>query len=555
MMRAFPAARGALLVFALALAVRALFLFATSDRGWPHSAFYEGDAPVWARWAAALDRGEPFEFDLPMRTPGVAFLLHWATPGNVAPPFTAWKLVWCALGAATCAALFAVVRGTLGSRTAWIAALFATFGFGSYQLATSLNGEAPYALLLVLLVGATARWSEAPRGSLALALGVLHGAALLLRAEHALLLVLFLAWGVLATRSAAGWRTSALIAAVAVLACAPWSLRSRAAAQRFNAVEEHPVDFALAQPPWSAEAQAFLLSLPAFAREGNFAYAQYLAASSGKSSVELGDLERYFDQRFGYRPEPLAEWTLVSSKGPLDFALANHPASDGGFSRAALLDGLDPAPEFAFGRPSHLKLYNHGYAAGFAWIRADPAAWLGLVGRKLERFFAGAALGWTAWDLPHGRDLRRRPVDLAVPLAPSVLAQACLAACVAAGVWLAGRTTVGALCLIVIAHKLAIAVLFYGYARQAVSIHFAFAVLAAVALDALLARARVPERVAAGSLVALAAVFLAGDVAYVSRSRDFDVRPAHPNAVIGRTPEWGAGAFEAVDEVEILPRR
>src|SRR6186713_424667 len=109
MTRARARLLGAAAVFALAMAVRVLFLYATSDRGWPHSAWYEGDAPMWVRWARALERGEPFEFDLPMRTPGVAFLLHWL-PGKLAAPFTALKLAWCALSAATCALLFPIVE-------------------------------------------------------------------------------------------------------------------------------------------------------------------------------------------------------------------------------------------------------------------------------------------------------------------------------------------------------------------------------------------------------------------------------------------------------------
>ena len=546
--------RGALIVFCLALAVRLMFFLATSDRQWPHSVLYEGDAPVWARWAEALDHGESFEFDLPMRTPGVAFLLHWVDGGRDLASFALLKGLWCGLGAATVAALFALTHRALGARAAWLAALLACFSFGSYQLAGSLNSEAPYALLLVLLVGATAQQAAAPRPGLALALGVLHGAALLLRAEHGLLMALFLPWGLAVNRTRASLQAAGLTLLATLLVCAPWVLRSHAAVVNFNTSDPHPVNFTQAAPPWSPEAQAFLATLPAFAREGNFAYVQFLAQSSGKPRVEREDLERHFDLRFGYRPEPLAEWTLVSSKGAFDFALANHPASGGGFSRAALLDGFDATPEFAFGRPSHLRLYNRGFEVGWGFIRQDVPAWFRLVGRKFERFLDGASLGWTPWDLPHGGAHRRRSVDLSTPLEQSRAATILLGVLALAGLILVARTPVGALCALVLGHKLVITALFYGYARQAVSIQFVFALFMAAALDRLLERARVPRSAAAVGLGVLFTALLACDVIYVSGRRDFDIRPTAADLPIARTPHWGAGAFESVGEIEILPR-
>src|SRR5688572_15074483 len=83
----------ALGVFAIALLVRLLFLSGSADRGWPHSVYYEGDAPEWVRWANALDRGERYEFDLPLRSPAVAYLMHWLWPGQAHAPFTTTKVL------------------------------------------------------------------------------------------------------------------------------------------------------------------------------------------------------------------------------------------------------------------------------------------------------------------------------------------------------------------------------------------------------------------------------------------------------------------------------
>ena len=64
-------------IFVVALLARVIFLFNSSDRDWPHSIFYEGDAVMWVEWAAALDHNEAFEFNLPIHPPGVAYPIAW----------------------------------------------------------------------------------------------------------------------------------------------------------------------------------------------------------------------------------------------------------------------------------------------------------------------------------------------------------------------------------------------------------------------------------------------------------------------------------------------
>ncbi len=553
MNRTIARLRGPALVFVIAMIVRTLFLFATTDHAWPHSALYEGDAPVWVRWAQAIDRGDPFEFDLPMRSPAVAFALHWLVPGVLAAPFTILKLLWCAISAATCAMLFAIVQREISTRVAWIAATLLCFAFGSYEIATSLNNEAPYAFLLVLLLGATMRWMEAPRATLSLAIGVLHGLAMLLRAEHALLLVAFLLYAGLATRNLRALSSLALVAAASVLACLPWSWRSHVATERFNTVDPAPVDFYNATPRWTIEAQDSLSGLPAFARQGNFKFIQSLHESNGGRQIDRVDVKGFFRDKFGYTPEPLSTWTLVSSKGALDFALANHPASEGGFSRAALLDGLDPNPAWAFGRPSHLKLYNRGYEVGWEWISSDFGAWTRLVGKKLGHFFEGVTLGWSAFDLPYGRASHRAPVDLATPLHGNLVCGLAVASAILCGILLSWRRNFAALCLIVIAYKLAITVVYYGYARQAVSIEPVFFVFAGVAIDAALTRLCCPPRVAIALGIPIAAALLTCDIVFFRGSHPVDIHAQHPENVIQK-PEWGPGAFETIEALEIIPR-
>ena len=89
----------AILFTALTLVLRLMYLLHSLDCAWPHSRLYEGDAPVWAQWAAKLNLGQPFEYDLAFRTPGVAWMLHWL--GFIATPFTSAKIIWCVISAIT----------------------------------------------------------------------------------------------------------------------------------------------------------------------------------------------------------------------------------------------------------------------------------------------------------------------------------------------------------------------------------------------------------------------------------------------------------------------
>src|ERR1044071_5938520 len=91
-------------VFVLALLVRLLFLFSHGDGDWPHSIYYEGDAPEWIRWAQAIDAGKPYESGLPLRSPGVAHLLQVLGAGEEnLKVFVSYKVLWCVISAATCA--------------------------------------------------------------------------------------------------------------------------------------------------------------------------------------------------------------------------------------------------------------------------------------------------------------------------------------------------------------------------------------------------------------------------------------------------------------------
>ena len=244
----------------------------------------------------------------------------------------------------------------------------------------------------------TLAWVDRPTWKLGVMLGVLHGAAMLLRAEHLLLMEMLCAlaaWQAWRGRVAPGRIATqtlwVLLAAVAV--CAPWSLRAHAAAERFN-TQAPALPYASAQPPWTPAAQAFMDGLPAFAREGNFAFLSAQSRQAGLKVVDEPDVRAFFEREWKSVPEPLPTWSLVSFKGSLDFALSNHPSSDGGFSKAGLSDSHDREPPFSLARPSHTRLVNHGFEVGWGFIRADPARWMRLVGEKRRENDLAAMPRW-----------------------------------------------------------------------------------------------------------------------------------------------------------------
>lgn len=546
-------------VWALALAagtciLRVLFLNSYEGVGWPHSALYEGDAPVWIEWARALRAGRPFEFDLPVRAPGMAFALE-SLGGELVAPFTGLKLLFCALGGATVGLFFVALRAFAERRTAVLASLLLALSFGQLQLATSLNNEAPYLLLVVAALAIHAWTRERRTLAWAVALGVLHGLANLLRSEHlafvGLLLVVELVRGRATLFKTA---TGVAVTTLALLAVSlPWMLRSHAALERFNTVEPRPIPWESARPAWSPDARAALLELPAFSREGLFLMLSDRVRRSGAARVERADLDRLLDETFGYRPEPLGVWTLSSAKGQLDFALANQLDGDGGFSRAGLSDDFDKDPPFAFGRPTHTRLWLHGFSVTWERIAAEPAAWFALVVRKFQRFGDGLFTGFGTSNAPLDMELSRAPIDLAVSRVRSWAWQGALGLLALGGIALAWRRRIAGDWLMWLAFKLLLAAAFYGYARQGVTAQLALYVFVALSLDALIALIPAHQLPWLVRPLWIFGLLASGNVVLDGLDRrSFDVR-AVGGARVVPAQQWGSGGFECQGALELQP--
>jgi hypothetical protein len=557
-------------IFVVALLARLIFLFNAPDRDWPHSVFYEGDAVMWVEWAAALDRNEAFEFNLPIHPPGVAYPMAWLYRGVHERGFLNTKVLWCAMSAAACAMTYLACAVPLGRRVGAIAALLLAFSFGQYVLATSLNSETPYVLLLTAMVLLTQGVMAQPTRWTIAGLGAIHGISMLLRPEHPLLMLMWLAWIVIARRPCgaassiakdsrqglplrARLTSASLVALIAVLVCSPWTVRAALSVKRFNAIELDPVKFNLAPAVWREDAQTALNRMPTFARQRNFELISAWAQRQNMTQASAADVDRFFTEVFdGYKPRALSPIVLVSNQGPFSFALANHPQSEGGFSRIALehpMLGRDPTFELAFS--PHNRTFNEGWRVGWGYISDDPGAWVALIGRKLQRFADGVTCGFGASNAPLGREGARHRVDMLT--AQGTLArvwQIVLLALITAGLILVlARRIPIALWLLIILYKIIVTILFYGYARQGASIAPAFFILIAITIDSilLLVDRRAPgwkewQRIIAMSLCAS---MLLLDLVF-SRGGE--------TVIIGHTtprPEFGQGAWTSFDEIEI----
>jgi hypothetical protein len=284
-----------------------------------------------------------------------------------------------------------------------VAGTAAALHFGLAAASTTLNVES---LSIVLELGAVLLLLGTWRGR-HLAAGGLAGLAALTRAENQLLVLLLAIWAGLGPRRRFAARPALAVVAGAALVILPWTLRNARAIDHFNRT------------------------------------------------------------RSGVIAEPLRRFAPVTCYGGLNFALANHPAATGGFSRAPLsgAGGLNGGM-LDLTRPDHLRYLNHGFALGLSWIRDDPVAFLRLVGRKLAIGFDSFRLGYGARNRPAGLTGERRAVDFFRPdrgllVLPHLLIMS-------AGAVLLARKAGGRAFLLahlpLITHGLGL-VLFFGYVR------------------------------------------------------------------------------------------
>jgi len=394
-----------LVVFAAALALRLLFAHATADRAWGHGVFLKGDAPVWIEYARALLAGRPFELDLPIHPPATAYLLAALWDGSDAG-IASLKALWAVLGASAAALFYLAAHRSFGLAVAAVVGVITAGSTGLLILSGSLDSETPYLALAALSLCLFVDVRAGPRMARLAAWSALQGLSCLFRVEHALFYGLALALAAISWRRGAPARragrgvvlvaltVSGLCFAIPLL---PWHVAAWAKVRRFNTepAADDPgqravrrVAATLSWMPWDDASRAQREALPASAPDAASVFVDWPVLHRGGGQVRSADLG-ILDEGFGYRPRPLARAPFVSLYGPLNFALANHPRANGGFSRAALDDppplaseparyppalvqGLPP-PDLSFVYPPHVRLVNEGYSVGWRWLRARGA--------------------------------------------------------------------------------------------------------------------------------------------------------------------------------------
>lgn len=391
-----------------AFLLRLMFLNSNLDRDWPFSIFLYGDSRHYHDLALHWIGGRLYDHGVPYHPPGFVWFLgglyEWlGTPEATVYPY---KLCLAWLNALTVGGCWLWWRGWLGTGWSLVAALLAASSFGWLVLSATFNSEVLYLPLLVLALALAWRARRELSGPAAAGLGAAMAAGALTRAEHL-------------------WLWPFLLAFL-------WLQR------------DHGIPLKVHARRWGLALLATGLAL------------------LPNTLSNAGNLHRYNLSTPAL--EPLPEFVAVTAYGPLNFAMANNDAGDGGFT-PALINAAGLEGNLSYENPGQRRLFIHGYAIGLRWMADHPGPAARLLGRKLDRWLDGLKPGWGLADRPWGMTGRRPPVDILLPdrgwgkwpLTALLLAGMIFSLFPAYRAW--------SLCTLVVLHRLLITLAFFGYAR------------------------------------------------------------------------------------------
>jgi hypothetical protein len=230
--RPTPFGRRLAAIAAGAFALRAVFALAVA----PDSLNHQGDPRFFHLAANLLADGHGYIAPLPFLDSGTviastehpplwsALLAVFSAVG--ARSYEAHELVACAVGAATVACAGLLARRLGGDRAGLIAAVAAAVYPVFVAMDGSLMSEPPYALAVAVCLVLGFRAVDQPTLRRAALLGLGVGLATLVRGEAIGLLVVLLVPVVLQVPRGRRLRVGGVIAAVALVAIAPWAVRN-----------------------------------------------------------------------------------------------------------------------------------------------------------------------------------------------------------------------------------------------------------------------------------------------------------------------------------------
>ncbi|MBN1551296.1 glycosyltransferase family 39 protein [bacterium] len=412
-----------LLLFSIGYSSAICLVYGNLDSKLPFSVYYYGDAEVFLAYGAAVAEGLPFDMNLPFRPPVTAWflaLIYFVTHGYKSILLIKHLL---AISGGAIAWLTYEIACMVSNRTiAFLAGAMCSLSFGLSVIATVPGTESIYLMLLLLTVFLLCRKCF-PRWIDSFIIGVVTAFACLTRGEHILLIPLLFYY-------------------INQDALKIW-ITQKTSKQLMIAFKRSTIfifGLSIVLLPWMIR-NAFVIS-------------------------KINDAVAFSNES---KLEPLPMIVPVTLYGPLNFALANLPPSDGGFSRDALPmvnDSQDIDPY----SPEHRKFLIHGYSLGFKELNKSLKYSVSLFLKKLKISSDAFALGFCNGNYPSGLNGKRRSSDMFAPDNKWFKWVVILFGCLGWNLFRKQHSFFAYVCLWVFIHRIITIVLFFGYVRQGILI-------------------------------------------------------------------------------------